>query len=129
MSKWSIPIDKLARKAGLDVQLVGQQATFSLFQAVNERSPVDTGRFRGNWQFGRNSVPGGTIDRQDPGGTAASAEAVKALTTPLGGVVYYTNNLPYAQRLESGYSRTQAPAGMVRVSVAEFSDYVKAAIR
>jgi len=34
-------------------------------------------------------------------------------------VIYLTNNLPYAQRLEEGYSQ-QAPAGMVALTIQEF---------
>ena len=42
-----------------------------------------------------------------------------------GNVVYLTNNLPYAQRLEyEGWSK-QAPAGMVRVNMARIADIMK----
>lgn len=128
MSRWSIPLDKLARKTGNDIERVGRQATSALFRSVAERSPVDTGRFRGNWQFTKDTIPGGTLERDDKDGSLAAAEALKALVTPLGGVTYYTNNLPYAQRLENGYSG-QAPAGMVRVSIVEFKDYVRRQLR
>lgn len=128
MSKFSIPLDRLAAKAKADIELVGRQATFALFDAVQQRSPVDTGRFRGNWQFGKDSLPTTSLDRLDKDGTTATQEAQRALVTPLGGIVYFVNNLPYARRLEyEGWSK-QAPAGMIRVSVVEFSDYVKAAL-
>lgn len=128
MARWSVSLDKLAAKAGQDIEKVGRTATFQLFNAVQLRSPVDTGRFRGNWQFGKDTIPAGALSRLDTTGTLAQQEALRALSSPLGGVAYFVNNLPYARRLENGYSQ-QAPIGMVRISVREFSKYVREAIR
>lgn len=127
MSKWTIPIGKLAALAKADVERVGRAATFKVFNAVQLRSPVDTGRFRANWMFGAGAIPGGISASVDPGGALAQAQAMQALTTPLGGIVYFANNLPYARRLEYGWSQ-QAPAGMVRISVTEFTEHVRSAI-
>lgn len=128
MARWSVSLDKLAAKAGQDIEKVGRTATFQLFNAVQLRSPVDTGRFRGNWQFGKDTIPAGALSRLDATGTLAQQEALRALSSPLGGVTYFVNNLPYARRLENGYSQ-QAPIGMVRISVREFSKYVREATR
>jgi hypothetical protein len=40
-------------------------------------------------------------------------------------VHFLTNNLPYALRLEYGWSKNQAPAGMVGLAVAEFQSIVR----
>jgi hypothetical protein len=40
-----------------------------------------------------------------------------------GGVHYLQNNLPYAWRLETGYSK-QAPAGIVGITALEFGGIV-----
>lgn len=45
----------------------------------------------------------------------------------VGEVFYFTNPAPYARRVEFGWS-SQAPAGMVRVTVAEFQNIVRAAV-
>lgn len=75
------------------------------------------GRFRGNWQLGVNVRPGGELSRIDPTGSATQGEIVAAIPESAAGNVYYiTNNLPYANRLEEGYSR-QAPAGIVGLTV------------
>jgi hypothetical protein len=37
---------------------------------------------------------------------------------------YITNNLPYAERLEYGWSG-QAPSGMIRLSLAEFEQVLR----
>jgi len=87
------------------------------------------GRFRGNWQFSIDSPATGELDRIDPSGSetiAALLSQVQALT--IGQTAYIVNNLPYAIPLEYGHS-TQAPAGMVRVTLANFQRIVDEAIR
>lgn len=125
MSRWTIPMDRLAQRYGKRLEDVVRQTTLQLFQAIDERSPVDTGRFRGNWQVSYGSPLSSPIERLAPGG---AGEPSKALSLPVGGTVYMSNALPYAQRLEYGWSK-QAPLGMVRRTVAEFNEYVKRALR
>lgn len=87
------------------------------------------GRFRGNWQFSIDSPATTEIDRIDPSGNATLAELiaqVQALT--IGQTAYIVNNLPYAVPLEYGHS-SQAPSGMVRVTLASFQRIVDEAIR
>lgn len=127
MGTWSIPLDVIARKAKGDIETIGRKITFELFYAVQLRSPVDTGRFRANWQFGAGKMADGIVDANDINGSIAAAQALKAVETPLGGIVYFTNNLPYAERLEYGYS-DQAPQGMVRLTVRELESMVTKAL-
>lgn len=125
MSKWSVPMDRLAANAAADVEQVVRKATFDLFRAVVSKSPVDTGRFRANWNVSAeapNYTFGDSLDE-----ARAGAEASKALTLGAGGVVFLSNGLPYANRLEFGYSQ-QAPAGMIRTSVVEFNRFVDRAL-
>lgn len=83
------------------------------------RSPVDTGRFRGNWNvsIGRRDLT--VTPNLDKSGreTMAKGQAIIEGLQDIQ-VVYLTNNLPYAGRLEDGWSM-QAPTGMVAVTVAE----------
>lgn len=85
------------------------------------------GRFRGNWQvtFDRPAV--GAIDRVDKAGTAtlaAGREVLAHYDSGEYGSIWFTNNVPYAQRLEYGWSK-QAPAGIVRVVAAQINSKVK----
>ena len=57
MSTWSVPLDRLAEKMGLEVETVVRKVTSDMFGAVVRKSPVDTGRFRANWnEIGRAHV-------------------------------------------------------------------------
>jgi hypothetical protein len=99
-----------------------RRATIDMFSRVVLRTPVDTGRARGGWSFSEGGPARGSGGRLDPGGGAA----IGAITGGVSGARigdgtehWLTNTVPYIERLENGYSR-QAPAGMVKVTVAEF---------
>jgi len=75
------------------------------------------GRFRANWQYGLSVRPLGDLPDIDKTGKV-SKDRIKAgakqIAVP-GNVHYITNNLPYAQKLENGWSH-QAPNGMVAIT-------------
>lgn len=81
------------------------------------------GRFKANWNVSFGAADTTTTTSTDV--SRGNAEAEKALTLPLGGVMYISNGLPYARRLEYEGWSTQAPAGMVRVSAINFAQYVR----
>ncbi|EPK6501896.1 TPA: HK97 gp10 family phage protein [Klebsiella quasipneumoniae subsp. quasipneumoniae] len=93
-----------------------------------QMSPVDTGRFRGNWLVGFNNAPGGTLEAFDKEGDDTIARESLVIEQFKVGMtaVYFTNNLPYAYPLEFGHS-SQAPGGMVRITAAEFQQFFDAA--
>lgn len=142
MSGWSIPLDQLAAKVQLDLETVARKSTLDVFTAVVLKSPVDTGRFRANWNVSQGAPDATVTDSTDKG--RAQTEVNKVQTLPVGGVTYLSNSLPYAQVLEyglypnppksptgktvDGFSK-QAPQGMVRLSALEYNDYVKKALR
>jgi len=123
VSRWSIPLERLAERASVSLETVARKVTFDVFRAVVQRSPVDTGRFRANW-----NVSFGAPNYTTSASTLAGNEASKALRLPVGGVTYLSNGLPYAGELEFGSSK-QAPQGMVRLTAREFSTYVQRALR
>jgi hypothetical protein len=86
------------------------------------------GRFRGNWQVSVSFPISQSIDRIDPGGGATIEAGSAALGAfEAGPSIFIMNNLPYAQRLEHGWSK-QAPFGMVAVTVVEFDKLAQQAI-
>ena len=89
----------------------------SLFVKIVMRTPVATGRLRGNWLASINKAAN-KIDGNNSGyhGTVARAK--------LGDSIFLVNNLPYAGVIENGNSK-QAPMGMVKVTVAEFQLVVR----
>jgi len=93
--------------------------SLDLLTRLVDRSPVKTGRFKGNWQASTSQPALDATDRVDPDGRATIARGAAALRNvrPFD-TVYLTNATPYAQELEEG-SSTRAPAGVVKTAVAE----------
>lgn len=87
------------------------------------------GRFRGNWNFSIGYPDNSFRIQPDPTGEAATARLLGGVVEfKAGQTAYIVNNLPYAIPLEFGHS-TQAPNGMVRVTLARFQQIVLEAIR
>ena len=110
IGKWNDKVEKAATR-------IFRGTALSLFGKIVVRTPVDTGRLRGNWQVQLNSAPTGILE-----GTKVQSGSTKA---KLGDSIYIVNNLPYAEVIENG-SSNQAPQGMVKVTVAEFKQVVRA---
>lgn len=88
------------------------------------------GRFRANWQYNVGVIDTRTTEKIDPSGQATIQAIVGKVAKgdPSGFVRYITNSLPYAMRLEEGWSR-QAPVGMVALTISEFQPIVDAAAK
>ena len=122
---------KTSSKMDLDVRRIA----LKIFAQIVLKSPVDSGRFRSNWQVSIGSVPSGTQegnlfpqgDAVDVKGPIYYAKLSGGEATLFGAnagdTIYFANNLPYARRLEDGYSQ-QAPAGMVALTVQQFQSIV-----
>lgn len=92
---------------------------------IIKRSPVDTGRFRNNWNASFGAPNTSTNASTDPSGAQATVQAAGLLAQfQMGQTFYLTNNLPYSLKLEYG-SSNQAPNGMVRLTAAEFDAEIK----
>lgn len=120
--QFALDLSRLVKKAKGQTETVVRKVMLEAFQRVVLKSPVDTGRFRGNWIVGLGSYSTSTTDATDPGGAAT----IRRITSDVMGAridgrpIYLTNSLPYAHRLEYGYS-AQAPSGMVRLTLTEIS--------
>lgn len=103
----------------IESDLVKQQKEIvaDVIQGVVLQSPVDTGAFRAN-----NRVSVGSVDQsaneseKDKPGTRTIAKGLQNLVTlrPFQ-TVYISNSLPYALRLENGWSN-QAPVGVYKTT-------------
>lgn len=129
MSSFADQLRQFERKTEDKMERAARKITLDAFSSVIMMSPVDSGRFRGNWQTANGSAPNGTIEAVDPSGNVVIAK-IQGVTAgmDIGDVIYMANNLPYAQRLEDGYSG-QAPNGMVKLTVQRFQPIAQAVIR
>ena len=143
MAQWSIPFRQATGRMREDVEGTVRRAIIKLFYKVVLPSPVDTGRFRANWNVAygapnpstdgksgrtrRHSGTGTQVGRTRTASTASSRERAQIESVnrmPATGVIYLTNNLAYAVKLEYGHS-AQAPSGMVRIAVAQWPEILR----
>lgn len=103
-----------ADKVKVDFSKFRQIVSMKLKTKIEMRSPVDTGRLRGSWAVS-DGAPSGWIP---PEGTSNALGPIEASFQHPFDTSYITSNLPYVMAMEFGHSQ-QAPAGMVRISLAE----------
>lgn len=108
---------------------VFREVVIEIGTSVIRLSPVDTGRFKGNWQFTVGAPSNQSVDTFDKAGHETIATLVAEVSKlEAGQVAYIVNNMVYGVPLEYGHS-DQAPAGMVQITLARFQQIVEEAIR
>lgn len=123
-----VSLEKFERKVGRRVDFVVRRISLDVLTGIVMKTPVDTGRARGNWQVGLAGFVDGTLDVFDPSGGQAvgrGAATISQYKTKDRGL-FINNNLPYIQRLEDGWSQ-QAPSGMVGLTLAQYPFIVRQA--
>lgn len=111
-SGWPTPASLKAAAEGEFREVIGR-----VFRTAVKISPVYTGSFRASWRVSYNTP------REDVtvGGTPEAPLRGASFRWPkgfnLGDTIIISNNLPYAERLEYGWSK-QAPTGVLRLAVA-----------
>ena len=108
------------------IELKVKRAATTLLQQLVANTPIQTGQARANWQASIGSAdtsfiggpksihPPNSIDYAGYEGRATAV--IQGWTS--GETIFITNNAPYIQRLNDGYS-SQAPAGFVESAVSQ----------
>ena len=112
-------IRRFSKTTGVAIDKAVRKIAFDAFAMVTKKTPVDTGRAKGNWNISAGSV------NKSINETATSTGQGRPATNPMNvkkgdGVkpIYITNSLDYIQNLEDGTSQ-KAPNGMVAITVNE----------
>lgn len=130
---FALDVKAFCDKAKKNPEIVMRQVSLKLFSAIIKASPVDTGRFRMNWQASGSTPASGTTAATDQsGGKAISAVGEYVIKASDWSEFTLANNLPYANVIEfggypgdgpntvGGFSK-QAPQGVVRVNITRFN--------
>jgi hypothetical protein len=139
--KFALSLKQFATKVDVRANLVMRKILLDVGTSLVELSPVGDpeawkhpapkgyigGHFRANWQYGNyagGGIPTSRLDKIDPSGQGAVAQmAAKIPERSIGMIHVIVNNLPYAMRLETGWSQ-QAPSGMVGLTVMKYRSIV-----
>lgn len=125
MTDFTLDLSSVIDELEEDIQeTVVRRFALGVLTRVIRKSPVDTGRFRGNWVVSIDNPQSSTSERTDKSGALATGDGnivLNKFDLRTNTAIYIQNNLPYAQRLEDGYS-SQAPNGVAGISLREESE-------
>lgn len=125
-------IDNWIKAAGSGIEDVVRFTSEEILKDLVGGSPIDTGRFKGNWQITFNTVPLYALNRYDREGAktiAAGNEEIAKFGKGTGvTTIWFSNMLIYANALEYGHSQ-QAPNGVMGIVALRLGVYVTEAIR
>lgn len=128
MGEFSFAVSRFASQTKEKEKLVIRKIAIECFRRIILGTPVDTGRARGNWQASTGNPLGGIVESNDKGGSATIAAMVSEVSTwtPKDDLpAFITNNLPYIQRLNEGWSK-QAPAHFIEQVLSDIGGIVEA---
>ena len=119
LAQFNSEVTQFARSIPGKITLLQKKIVLEALRRLVEKTPVDTGRARGNWQVTIGSPSEGQLDQTDPVGAATIAAGLAALAgLPPFQVVWISNNIDYIEELEHGHSK-QAPEGMLAITIEE----------
>lgn len=127
MSNPSVDLSLLVDRAKGNIDKAVRQTLILAAQGVVMNSPVLDGRLRGSWNFSVATPDNSLSNAEDKGGQFTLSKIAAAVQQQEGGPMFYIiTGLPYARRIEyEGWSHTKAPAGMVRISIANLPNAIK----
>lgn len=126
---FSRTLEQFRDQALEDMNEVFRRVMIEIGSTVIRLSPVDTGRFKGNWQFTVEAPATASLDNYDKEGHDTVARLVADVQhLTFGQTAYLVNNLVYSIPLEYGHS-SQAPTGMLRITINGFQQMVEQAVR
>lgn len=110
-------------KAQANVDSVVRESVKEAGQRLIDRSPIDTGRFKSNWNYSAETPDIHTTQATN----VRTVNGIEDLPQRAASFIsYITNSLPYGSALERGSSK-QAPQGMVRLTSLEWDGIVSQA--
>lgn len=98
---------------------------FAGLSSIIQGTPVDEGRARNNWFLSISAPNGGATHTQDKSGSKSQRQLERMPKTVFGVKIFFTNNMPYIERLEYGSWSDQAPSGWVRSTLVRMRNKIR----
>lgn len=125
-AKFLSDIAKWIEKSKKAQDMYVQKTILEIDKRLIQKSPVDTGRFKNNWNISDGFINPSTTESTAPNITQSKSAASVFSIKANGQTVFITNALPYAYRIEyEGWSKIKAPAGVVRITIAEMATILR----
>jgi len=125
---FALDIAAFADETGLELELVTRKIALDAYTRITEKTPVDTGRARANWNIGLGQPDTKLTDTDADTGTVAEPRRPTLRKGDGENAIFITNNLDYIHALEDG-SSTQTPRGMVGTTILELEAGMRNVLR
>lgn len=96
----------------------GRALALEALARLMQKTPVDTGHARGNWFVQEDEASSAEVEGRMEAQARAEGAVVISDFDIRDHELHLTNNVPYIERLENGWSK-QAPQGMAKLTVEE----------
>jgi len=123
VQQFNTALTAASKKIGGDIQKFIKQVCIEIFKRFIMRTPVDTGRARGNWQVEINRPASGTVE-ESMWDQVFERGAAKLAQLPPFSIVHITNNVEYVYYLEYVRPSQQHPEGMVEITLQEMKTWL-----
>lgn len=124
-----LEIDRELAAAAEDLKTIVAVLALDGLTRIVQRTPVDTGRARGNWtvSIGSEDFAQYQIEDRNGGATIQKGAAIIQTFDEVPGFpsIFIQNNLPYIERLEDGYSKQSPPNAMVALTLTELMAQIR----
>jgi hypothetical protein len=102
-----------------------RRVALAALQEISDGSPIDKGTFKANWNVSIDEIDrSADLSKTDADISAMTQKATAVISNvEAGDTIYISNSVPYATRLEDGYS-PQAPVGVVAPAVTRIQNAI-----
>lgn len=121
MADFNLDLASVAEELEVDFNLIVRRFTFGVYSRIMRKSPVDQGRFRGNWIISIGAPIDSVTDSRNKAGSFdvnGNPAKIDGFNIAVDQSLVIQNNLPYAEKLDQGYS-TQAPKDFTDIAIRE----------
>lgn len=107
------------KRTDVSMDVSVRKIALALYDGITEKTPVKTGRAKGNWNLSVSSMDRSVDDSATSTPFGRPAKAPGMMKGDGDKIIWITNSLPYINSLEHGHSERQAPSGMLSLTVNE----------
>jgi hypothetical protein len=122
MADFNLDLASIADELQADYNTLVRRFTFGVYSRVIRKSPVDTGRFRGNWIISIGKPIGVSFPEQFNKNASVfvnnNPSTIESFDMQRQDLLLIKKKSPYAEKLKRGHSK-QAPQGMLDISIRE----------
>jgi hypothetical protein len=125
LAKFNVELELASKKIQGDFKKFYKQVCLEVLKRIVFRTPVDTGRARGNWQVEIGAAAVSSLIVEGTEGEMADfsmRNGIQKLSDiPAFSIVHITNNIEYIYYLEYDKRSDQFPEGMVEITLTEMA--------